>query len=101
MTTEKAIVVQGRLGAYVLGDLIGRGATADVYRGTALGGGGVVAVKLLSNYATQDSAGPRFEKEMKILLGLRHPHILAIRDVIEAPTFGIATDLIEGPSLGG
>lgn len=99
MSTSTATTVKGRKRDYVLGELIGRGASSHVYRAVALDGQGTYAIKLLSNDSTQDNAGPRFEKEMKILLGLQHPHILAIHDVIASPRLGIATDLISGPSM--
>lgn len=101
MNTQVARTVRGLHRSYVLGELLGRGASSEVYRGVALDGQDVFAVKLLASNATQDHAETRLQKEMRILVGLQHPHILTARDIIHSPTVGIATDLIAGPSLDG
>lgn len=99
MNTEVAKTVQGLRRAYVLGEQLGRGASSEVYRGVALDGERAHAIKLLASNATQDNAEPRLQKEMRILVALQHPNILAVRDIIHRPRVGIVIDLIEGPSL--
>ncbi len=99
MKTDLIQTVQGLSQRYVLGELLGSGATAEVYRGVSLDGLKVYAIKLLSPHPSQDHAETRLQKEMQILASLHHPHILAVRDLIQLPRLGIATDLIEGPSL--
>ncbi len=99
MKTDVAQTVQGLSQRYILGEMLGRGATSEVYRGVSLDGSKVFAIKLLSAHPKQDHAETRLEKEMQILVSLNHPNILAVRDLIHFPRLGIATDLIEGPSL--
>lgn len=99
MKTDVAQTVQGLSKRYILGEMLGRGATSEVYRGVSIDGSQVFAIKLLSAHPKQDHAESRLEKEMKILVSLSHAHILAVRDLIQLPRLGIATDLIEGPSL--
>lgn len=99
MKTDVAQTVQGLSQRYVLGELLGKGATSEVYRGVSLDGLRVYAIKLLSSHPRLDQAESRLQKEMHILASLNHPQILAVRDLIQQPRLGIATDLIEGPSL--
>lgn len=68
-------------GRYVLGEVIGRGGTADVYRGQDLHSGGRVAVKVFRPELAQDPlALSRFRREARLVAGLSHPAIVALLD---------------------
>ena len=61
----------------------------------------MVAAKLLRQEHTsdQDLVG-RFVRERSILTGLRHPHVVAVRDlVVEGDRLAIIMDFVDGGSL--
>jgi len=68
------------LGQYYIGDVIGTGAMGEVYRAEAPDGT-VVAVKVLHpDFANDDVFAARFEREVRIMRSLKHPHILPLYD---------------------
>ncbi|MFK0073314.1 Stk1 family PASTA domain-containing Ser/Thr kinase [Arthrobacter woluwensis] len=68
-------------GRYELGDLIGRGGMADVYRGTDLRLGRDVAVKILrADLARDPQFLARFRREAQSVAGLNHVSIVAVYD---------------------
>ncbi|MEL4080525.1 MULTISPECIES: Stk1 family PASTA domain-containing Ser/Thr kinase [Arthrobacter] len=68
-------------GRYQLGDLIGRGGMADVYRGTDLRLGRDVAVKVLrADLARDPQFLARFRREAQAVAGLNHVSIVAVYD---------------------
>ena len=69
------------VGPYVLGDLLGRGASGQVFR--ARGAAGDVALKLLRADAS-DAARARFLREGRLVAALRHPGIVSLHDAGEA-----------------
>lgn len=78
-------------GRYELGDLIGRGGMADVYRGTDTILGRTVAVKLLRpDLARDPQFQARFKREAQAVAALNHPAIVAVYDTGEyaAPDTG-------------
>jgi tRNA A-37 threonylcarbamoyl transferase component Bud32 len=78
---------QTTLGPYQLGDLIGRGGMAEVYRAIHLDTERTVAIKLLR--AEQANTGEfriRFEREAQTVSALRHPNIIELLD------FGVAEE---------
>jgi tRNA A-37 threonylcarbamoyl transferase component Bud32 len=78
---------QTTLGPYQLGDLIGRGGMAEVYRAIDPATERTVAIKLLR--AEQADVGEfraRFEREAQTVSALRHPNIIELLD------FGVADD---------
>jgi len=95
-----------RLGPYLLGDLIGRGAMSEVYR--AEYPGGVAAVKVLQRDLVADPAQVRrFLREAEIVSGLTSPHVVR---VLSFGNFGgvplerdeppyLAMELLEGHDL--
>jgi WD40 repeat protein len=90
-----------RLGAYEVIGAIGAGGMGEVYRARDARLGRDVAIKVLpSLIATDPDALARFEREMKTLAALSHPHIVAIHDVgREGTTAYAVTELLEGESL--
>ncbi|MEK7408896.1 MAG: serine/threonine-protein kinase, partial [Acidobacteriota bacterium] len=89
-----------RAGAYrIIGEL-GRGGMGVVYRGERDDGQFVrqVAVKFVSMLAAGGEAWRRFEREKRILAGLRHPNIAELLDagVSEEGTPYIVMELVEG-----
>ncbi len=86
---------------YELGDCIGRGGLADVYRATDTATGEQVAIKVLRSVEVNDAR--RFEMEGKVLEALDHPGIVRLREVgsdAEDRPF-LALDLVEGMTLSG
>ncbi len=60
---------------YRLTTVLGRGAGGAVWAGEPCGGGAEVAVKVVA-------AGPRAERELAVLSAIRHPHVVALREVL-------------------
>ena len=90
------------LGAsYVLDERIGRGATGEVWRGTDRRSGETVAAKILHReHLEDDTLVERFVRERSILVGLRHPNVVAVRDlVVEGERLAIVMELVAGGSL--
>ena len=90
------------LGAgYRLLDRRGRGAAGEVWRAVDRRTDEVVAAKLLrsEHVADRDLVG-RFIRERSILTTLRHPNIVAVRDlVVEGERLAIVMDFVDGGSL--
>ncbi|HEY0237715.1 MAG TPA: protein kinase [Friedmanniella sp.] len=90
------------LGAfYVLEERIGRGATGEVWRGVDRRSGAVVAAKVLHPEHLEDrSLVERFVRERSILVGLRHPNVVSVQDlVVEGERLAIVMELVGGGSL--
>ena len=90
------------LGAsYVLDERIGAGATGEVWRATDRRSGETVAAKVLHReHLEDDTLVERFVRERSILVGLRHPNVVAVRDlVVEGERLAIVMELVGGGSL--
>lgn len=90
------------LGAsYVLDERIGRGATGAVWRGTDRRSGETIAAKVLHREHLEDETlVERFVRERSILVGLRHPNVVAVRDlVVEGERLAIVMEFVGGGSL--
>ncbi len=94
---------QGRpLGSsYVLVEPIGSGTTGQVWRGERRADGMPVAVKLLRpELASEPEAVARFLRERTTLVGLGHPNLVSVLDLVaEGTTLGIVMDLSRGRDL--
>lgn len=86
---------------YELLDKLGSGAMGEVWRTRDRVTGELVAAKLLRSDLTQDpEIVGRFIQERSILLGLDHPSIVRIRDlVVEGDDLAIVMDLVSGEDL--
>ncbi|MDP9737688.1 serine/threonine-protein kinase [Curtobacterium sp. 260] len=102
--TEQGRAQYGRgepLGAsYRLVDLLGTGATGEVWRAEHTATGEHVAAKLLrAELAADPAVVERFVRERTVLLGLQHPSIVRVRDlVVEGDRLAIVMDLVGGGS---
>ena len=98
---EEAPAVTGRIGAYEVLSLIGRGGMGEVYLAHDTRLGRKVAVKLLRPGLTSNrDAVRRFEQEARAVSSLNHPNIVTIYeigDMLERRF--IAMELVEGQSL--
>lgn len=90
-----------RLGDWVLGAEIGRGAMGVVYRARHASDGRVAAVKVLSpRLAADERFVERFERETRALTALSHPNVVAILD--QGVTDGLpwyAMEFVEGGNI--
>ncbi|MCZ0858809.1 serine/threonine-protein kinase [Actinomyces israelii] len=86
---------------YTLTSRLGRGATGEVWLATERRSGRRVAAKLLRpEYLEETAVVDRFVRERSILLGLRHPGIVAVTDlVVDGEDLAIVMDYLEGGSL--
>jgi serine/threonine-protein kinase len=91
-----------RLGRrYLLDERVGHGAMGAVWRGRDLDTGATVAIKLLAEALTQDpDILARFVQERTVLLGLRHPNLVSIHNmVVEDDRLALVMDFVGGGDL--
>ena len=88
-------------GRYELGDVVGTGGMARVYRATDTLLDRQVAVKLFRDDLDEQEAA-RADVEMQTLAGLHHPGLVAVHDAgtAEGRPY-LVMELVEGPTLGG
>jgi eukaryotic-like serine/threonine-protein kinase len=94
-------------GRYEIGDVLGRGGMAEVWRAIDSRLGRPVAVKMLrADLATDPTFQARFRREAQSAAGLNHPTIVAVYDTGENPdpVTGVSIpyivmELVEGPTL--
>ena len=88
-------------GRYVLGDVLGTGGMATVWRATDEVLGREVAVKVLSpQYAADPRFAARFEREARHAAQLRHPRLVTVFDCgIDNGTAFIVMELVAGRTL--
>ena len=102
-----ALAVGTRLGPYEIVGALGAGGMGEVYRARDARLGRDVAIKVLPPHLSADPDSlARFEREMKTIGALSHPHIIAIYDVGQARGSGArdeiayaVTELLEGETL--
>ena len=101
--SEADLLAGRRLGRWLLTDLLGRGGMSVVYRARSLEPplGQVAAVKLLSLAAATPAGRARFEREIDILVRLRHPGIAPVYEagVAEDGTPWFAMALVDGVDI--
>ena len=88
-------------GRYRLGEVLGEGGMAVVYRGHDLLLNRPVAVKILrGQYAADDNFLKRFEREAQAAASFSHPNIVNVYDVgTDGDQHYIVMEYIRGPSL--
>lgn len=93
--------VRPNLSRYELGDLLGEGGQARVFRARDRNDGSIVALKILKAEVAQDArAVQRFVAESKLLMELDHPHIVRGRRVArEGEVFFCAMEVVDGDCL--
>ncbi|MGE0546983.1 MAG: serine/threonine-protein kinase [Kofleriaceae bacterium] len=97
--------VRGRqVARYVLGELLGRGGTAEVFAGFSVGDQGfrrpVALKRLLPALANDPMFLDRLIGEAKMLVGMQHGNIVSVLDLArEGEDTFLVMDLIDGPSL--
>ena len=86
--------------AYRLVELLGTGATGEVWRVAHDASGSEFAAKLLrAELAADPGIVERFVRERSVLLALQHPSIVRVRDlVVEGDRLAIVMDLVGGGS---
>ncbi|EST25820.1 serine/threonine-protein kinase [Streptomyces roseochromogenus] len=84
---------------YTANQILGRGSAGTVWLGE--GPEGPVAVKLLrEDLASDEELVGRFVQERTALLGLEHPHIVTVRDlVVDGNDLALVMDLVRGTDL--
>ncbi|MEV7340715.1 serine/threonine-protein kinase [Streptomyces sp. NPDC093544] len=84
---------------YTANQILGRGSAGTVWLGD--GPDGPVAVKLLrEDLASDQELVGRFVQERTALLGLDHPHVVAVRDlVVDGNDLALVMDLVRGTDL--
>lgn len=99
VATEEVDVALGA--SYRLVELIGRGATGEVWRGVDRRTDETIAAKLLRpEHLEDDVLIDRFLRERSILTGLRDENVVAVRDlVVEGNRLAIVMDYVDGGSL--
>ncbi len=94
---HETAVVGGR---YRLGELLGAGGMADVYRATDEALGREVAVKLLRPMSGGQEQRARFVSEARLLAGLSHTGLVMVLDAgFESERPFLVMQLVEGPTL--
>jgi len=103
MGAQESDPVTGKVmlaGRYELGEVLGRGGMADVYRAVDRTLGRSVAVKILRDNAGDDSDRARFTVEARTLAGLSHQGLVILLDAgVEADQQFLVMELIEGQTL--
>ncbi|MEV8627434.1 serine/threonine-protein kinase [Streptomyces sp. NBC_01268] len=84
---------------YTAHQILGRGSAGTVWLGE--GPEGPVAIKLLrEDLASDQELVGRFVRERTALLGLDHPHVVSVRDlVVDGNDLALVMDLIRGTDL--
>ncbi|MEU8523045.1 serine/threonine-protein kinase [Streptomyces sp. NBC_01216] len=84
---------------YKAHQILGRGSAGTVWLGE--GPEGPVAIKLLrEDLASDQELVGRFVRERTALLGLDHPHVVAVRDlVVDGNDLALVMDLVRGTDL--
>ncbi|MBN1991575.1 MAG: protein kinase [Anaerolineae bacterium] len=90
-----------QLGKYKIETLLGRGGMGAVYKAFQPGLERNVAIKTIHSYLMRDpNAVKRFEREAKIVAGLRHPSIVQVHDFdVEDDVFYMVMEFVPGETL--
>jgi serine/threonine protein kinase len=86
-------------GRYELGERLGGGATADVFRAHDTRLGRDVAVKVFHRTGALPDQRGRLESEVRLLASLTHPNLVALYDAEIGDEPYVVMELVEGASL--
>jgi serine/threonine protein kinase/tetratricopeptide (TPR) repeat protein len=86
-------------GRYAIERELGRGGMATVYLADDLKHRRKVAIKVLRPELTEVLGPERFDREIQIVAGLNHPHILQLYDSGAAPLLWFSMPYVRGESL--
>jgi PAS domain S-box-containing protein len=91
-----------KVGRFRLVELLGKGSAGSVYRGAPESGGGQeVAIKVLDPaLLSRPGFVERFEKDIRTVAGIRHPHLLRLYEYgSSSGVTGLAMELARGGTL--
>jgi eukaryotic-like serine/threonine-protein kinase len=93
--------IGSRLGPYEILGALGAGGMGEVYRGRDTRLDREVAIKVLPRHLSSNPDFKlRFEREARVISGLKHPHICVLHDVGEQEGAGfLVMELCDGESL--
>ncbi len=88
-------------GRYVLGECVGQGGMARVYRAEDVVLGRTVAIKIMRNEAEHPAIPPRARTEMSLLASLNHPSLVTLFDakIVPGQPEYLVMEFVEGRSL--
>jgi serine/threonine protein kinase len=89
------------LGKYEVGELVGQGGMAQVYKGHHLALRRNVAIKLIHSYLVSgDGFIQRFQREAQLVAALRHPNIVQVYDFdVQEHVYYMVMEYIDGQTL--
>lgn len=89
------------MGQYRVIERIGRGGMAEVYKGTHLKLGSLVAIKVLySHLSDEEGFLARFEREAQSVAAMQHPHLVRVFDYESGGELSyMVMDFIDGGTL--
>ncbi len=86
--------------SYVLDELLGTGASGQVWSGRDAGGQTWAFKLLRAELAADPGIVNRFVQERTVLASIRHPNVVQVHDlVVEGATLAIVMDLVQGQDL--
>jgi serine/threonine-protein kinase len=101
MSDPKYRLAQALSDRYTLGDEVGSGGMATVYRAEDIKHGRTVALKVLRPELTSAMGTDRFPREIRLIASFNHPHILSLYDSGESGGFlYYVMPFVEGETLG-
>jgi serine/threonine protein kinase/formylglycine-generating enzyme required for sulfatase activity len=95
-------IIGKTLGKYQILELIGRGATAEVYKAYQPVLDRYVAIKIIHSFLAEDKGFlDRFQREAQAAAQLRHPNIVRVYDfdVLGGVYYYMVMEFIDGPTL--
>jgi eukaryotic-like serine/threonine-protein kinase len=102
MSDAKDRLAEALSDRYTLGDEVGAGGMATVYRAEDIKHGRTVALKVLRPELSSAMGTDRFPREIRLIASFNHPHILSLYDSGEAGGFlYYVMPFVEGETLGG
>ena len=101
MSDAKDALARALSDRYTLGDEVGMGGMATVYRAEDIKHGRTVALKVLKPELSSAMGTDRFPREIRLIASFNHPHILSLYDSGEAGGFlYYVMPFVEGETLG-